>query len=826
MLRRHYAGMFFLSLATLLLELSLTRVISVANWYHFGFLVISTALLGFGAAGVTLALWPGLRDRARLDDSLAWISLSFGAVALVGFWLMQRIPFQPFYMLLDRTQVLYTMLYYLVLAAPFFCAGLGISLLLSRGSGEVNRLYAADLLGAGLGCAAIRLVMPALGGSGSVAFAGALGVLAALTFKAFRPSMVTATGSGLAAALLVLAFVGDRALPIAVFQEKHHPLQPVGQEPLISRWNTFSKIDVYEYPGQPERGWPDPGFSVIIDAGASGTAIPDLSAGVRNYLAQSPGYRPAGLAYIGKSRPKVLIIGSGAGREVLEGLYYQASSITAVEINPIINDIVSKDMAKQWGGLFQQPEVHLVTEDGRSFVRRSKETFDAIISIQTMSDAALASGAASFGETYVLTQEAFDDYWNHLTPTGTLLITRPTYQIPKLFATTRRLFESRGLGSPAEHMFAFRGTAAPFGHRQFLTGFLLQKSPLRREQVDTMAARLGVGRDEVWSDTGKPEVYYSPFGAPENDFQRTLVDLVTAPDLDRALAQSTELIYPATDDQPFFNRRVRWSSLGKQAIWTVLGAGTQGNIEAQPVAEVTLLMLLFQTLIVALVMIVLPLFRLGRDRRVERGGRLSFLTYFAGLGLGFILIEIVMLQRFALFLGQPVYTLSVVLAGLLVSTGIGSYLANRNRMLNRGALPRALIAVLAGIVFTLVATPAVLSATLGLALPFRVAIAILLITPMGILLGVPFPSGLRLFAKEGSVLVTWAWAINGFFTVVGSVLAMILGMTLGFRMVLLVASACYLAALIATRALTTQRVLVGRTADPPASIRAPGLADA
>ena len=154
---QQYTGIFLLSLATLLLELALTRVLSVANWYHFGFLVVSTALLGFGSSGVTLSLWTKLREETPLDHALGSLSLLFGFVSLVSFLLMQRIPFQPFRVLVDRWQLVYMLLYYLVLAAPFFCSGLAISLLLSRGGREVNRLYAADLLGAGLGvCGRLR----------------------------------------------------------------------------------------------------------------------------------------------------------------------------------------------------------------------------------------------------------------------------------------------------------------------------------------------------------------------------------------------------------------------------------------------------------------------------------------------------------------------------------------------------------------------------------------------------------------------------------------------------------------------------------------------
>jgi spermidine synthase len=743
------------------------------------------------------------------------LALLFGFVSIGSFWLMQRIPFNPFRLLLDRSQLAYTLLYYLILAAPFFCSGLAISLLLTRGDREVNRLYAADLLGAGLGCAAICIVMPVFGGSGTVVVTAMFGVLAALVFNSFRPSKLTWFGGVAAVGMLVLAFVAERALPVSVAPEKHHPLQPAGQLPLYSKWNSFSRIDVYNEPAAPKEGRPGPGFSIIIDAGAAGTAIPDLTSGTRYYLAHTAEYQPAGLAYIGREHPKVLIIGSGAGREVLEALYFGASSITAVEINPIINDIVTKRMGEHWGGLFEQPEVRLATEDGRSFVRRSKEKYDAIIAVNTMSDAALTSGALGLSDSYVMTREAFEDYWNHLTPNGRLVVTG--YQIPKLLATTREVFDRLGLGSPADHVFAFRGKVAPYGHTQFVRGLVLQKSPLQPEEVDIMADRLGIGRHEQGDDTGQPAIYYSPFESPRSRYQTLLADLLRSPDLEGIYASTTASIQPATDDQPFFNQNVRWSSLRPGVFRSVLGAGQKGDPDAEPVAAVTLVVLLIQAIVVAGVMILLPLVRFHRQG-LRVSGRWAYLTYFAGLGLGFILIEIVLLQRLSLFLGQPIYTFSVVLASLLISTGVGSHLANRIENVSHDTLSWFLLSVVGAILLTLFLTPAVLSLTLGFALPLRVASAVLLVVPLGVLLGVPFATGLRVLGKEASCLVPWAWAVNGFFTVIGSVGAMILGMALGFTVVLIIAAACYGVAFIAIRTNPAPGIALGlvRAGDPAA----------
>jgi hypothetical protein len=208
-------------------------------------------------------------------------------------------------------------------------------------------------------------------------------------------------------------------------------------------------------------------------------------------------------------------------------------------------------------------------------------------------------------------------------------------------------------------------------------------------------------------------------------------------------------------------------------------------------------------------MILLPLFRFQRQGLRARV-RWTFLTYFACLGLGFILIEMVLLQRLSLFLGQPIYTFSVVLASLLVFTGFGSYLAGRIENVSYRTLSWCLLAVIGGILFTLLVTRPVLTLTLGLALPWRVVVAVLLVAPLGVLLGVPFPTGLRVVGEEASLLVPWAWAVNAFFTVIGSVAAVILGMTFGFTAVLIIAAACYTVAWIMIQATAAPRIVADR----------------
>ncbi len=792
----HFAGIALLSFATLLLELSLTRVLSVASWYHFGFLVISTALLGFGVSGVVLSLWKNLRDSVPLDRALSVISLIFGLVTLVSFLLMQRIPFQPFELLNDHKQFIYMLLYYVMLAGPFFCSGLAISLLLTRGGHAVNGLYAADMVGGGIACVAVCLTMPMFGGSGSIVVAALFGTLAALTFNSFRLSKLTLIGGITAGGMLVLAFYAEHALPIVVNPGKRlHPLFPQQASPIYTKWNSFSKIDVYPAPKlDPNR--PAPGFySIIIDGGTAGTGMVDLSMGVRTYLA-NPNYHPAGVAYAGKSKPRVLIIGSGAGREVLEALYYGASSVTAVEVNPITTDIVTRRFRDHWGGLFEQPEIHLVTDEGRSFVRRSNELYDVIISVDTFSGTALSSGALTLSESYMLTREAFEDYWKHLTPNGVLLVTG--YDTTKLVSTARAMSDKLGVSDPANHMFVYVGLGAAFGQQNLNSGFILQKSPFTPEEVAEMARRAGIVGGNHLQDQRQPTILYSPFAEPHDPLQTFLADLAKSPNPEKIYAQADTYLYPATDDKPFFHQTRRWGlhSLGFRRYFG-------GGFSAAHNAQVTLIVLLIQSLFVAGALILLPMLRFNRTA-LRATGCGTLLAYFASLGLGYVFIEIIFLQRFQLFLGPPIYTFSVVLAGLLTFTGLGSFASNRFQSASHRLLSWLLLAVVGTITLEILVMPIVFNWALGFPLAWRVAVSIALLAPVGLLLGMPFPIGLRLLGGEDSLLVPWAWAINAFFTVIGSVSAMILGMILGFTAVEMIAAACYATALVAIAIRTVQ----------------------
>ena len=810
---RHYAGIFLLSMATLLLELSLTRVLSVAMFYHFGFLVISTALLGFGVSGVVLALWSELREQIPLDRALAWVATLFGVLTLACFWLMERIPFDPFALFSDRRQWLFISLYYIVLATPFFCSGLALGLLFTRGTQRINYLYAFDLFGAGVGCGALALLMPSFGGSGSVAIAAALGIMAAVFFGIEGTRKGSISRIVLSGGTVVLAFYANGLLPITITPGKIL----LTSKPLFTAWNTFSRIDVFETPAKAEQHIPVI-RRIVYDSGTAVTSMHDMSIGVREYLNQhkeDADYR-TGIAYVGKQKPKVLIIGSGGGAQVLDALHFGAAEITAVEVNPIINDVVQQRMADFWGGLFSQPEVRLVTDEGRSFVRRSQEHFDAIISVHTISNAALASGALALSENYVLTREAFEDYLDHLSPDGTIYFTRPEPQIARLFATAREALANRGVQDFSSHFYAFRippddAERKRFGSNRpsFRAGILVKKSPFTPDEVGQVEALLGVAHQ--WNETpvDAAEMLYSPFKLGGNSLYKTLL---TASDLPALYRSEGQQLMPATDDRPFFNHQTRWSSINRGMVRELFTERLFGGLALgdRPIAEVCLLVLLTQTIVISTLLILLPLARFSHEGlKVQNSAGL--LLYFAALGFGFISIEMVLLSQFTLFLGEPVYTFAVVLASLLVFSGVGAGLSGLFRSEPQRVLPRMLPLLMVVLLLTTLLIPGLFRLALGLSLPFRIIIGIAALAPVGVLLGMPFPTALRMVSEQSSSLIPWCWGVNGFFTVIGTISAQILAMTFGFRFVLLCGTICYAGAWLVIRKMTQAEALASRS---------------
>jgi hypothetical protein len=767
------AGIAAISAALLMTELALTRIFSVTMYYHFAFLAISIALFGLSASGVTVFVMrrrlagTGTRElltAAALVHCLATVvSLSFLVRIRVG------LNYSP-------ENLALMLAIYVLSALPFFTGGAIISLAFARASERINVLYAADLLGAAAGCLALIPLLNALGAPAVVLTAAGLSIVAAVCFApvSWRPRVVVA-GVLLFAFPAAAQVVG--AAPFEVSDTKGHQ----GDRVLFSKWNSFSRVAVYD---RAHGDWSlSPRFTgsrgeslfMDIDSAAStpilkGTGKLDDAAYLR--------YELTALAYHLVERPggfTALVIGPGGGRDLLSALVFGARHVDGVEINPIIaRDVMLADFREYSGGIYAHPNVAAHIDDGRSFIRRSSAKYDVIQASLVDTWAATAAGAYTLTENSLYTSEAFGEYLDHLDEDGYLTISRWVFDGLRLVSLAQAACEARGLDA-AQHLAIVR--------LDRVATFLLKKTPFTSDDVQRLQT---IASDLGFSILYAPGLEPSPIGDEPVEMVRSGTSaadyrrLILAEDRERFLETYPLDVSATTDDRPFFFHTTRLANQFDVAFGRsmLFGNGLSALLTLMGISAV--LVLLF---------IVGPL--LASGERPAPGWE-GWLTYFAALGAGFMLLEVALLQRFVLLLGHPVYSLTVTLFSLLLGTGLGSLISRRiepGRV--KAVTGRALLAVLA----IAAVSPFVLSPIIDAAIPWplsvRIALATATLIPLGLLLGMPLPGGMRLLAAGRADLVPWGWGINGAFSVVGATLAVFIAMNWGFSATLLIGALIY-----------------------------------
>jgi predicted membrane-bound spermidine synthase len=760
---RRFAGVFLVSLATLVLELTLTRLFSATMFYHFAFLAISLALFGSGASGVFVYLLRPRLDGERAATLMATGCALFAGSTVVALLVVLGHPLSPTNPGLGTLASLAWI--YGASALPFFFSGCVITLAITAWAGQINRLYLFDLAGAAAGCLLLVPTLAALGAIDSVLLVAGLAAFAGFLLSG-RRSLLAATA--LAAALLAW----NQLRPVITLREA----KGLSEAPVVfSRWNSFSRVTVTRT-ADPDR------LLLFIDADAATIIHKDASDlerhGAERDRIESLGYQLGG-------RGKVLIIGPGAGVDVIVARLHGARDVTAVEVNPLVaRDVMSSEPFRSFSGrLYEQPGVRLVVDEGRSFLRRSSERYDLIVGTMVDTWAATAAGAFALTENNLYTVEAFQDYLARLAPGGILSITRwhqsPPDQLLRLVSLGRVALAARGVTDARNHFLIVRGPSE--GQPLTTATVLLKPQPFTDEEVsraEAYARRLGL------------ELLYSPRTRPANDLSR----LVQAADPEAFWNAFASDVSPPTDNRPFFFQSARPGQVLSRR-WA------RGEWRRTNLGMIVLFGLVGISFAVVVLFILGPLL-LVRHRLAATRGRLPFLLYFAALGTGFIVVEVVLIQKCVLFLGHPAYALTVVLFALLLWSALGSWLAGRfaDAGLPR-ALRRVLLAVAGLVVLQVVTLSPIFYGLVHLEAPWRILITAVVLGPLGLALGMPMPTGIRLLAARAPELVPWAWGVNGAASVLGSVGAVAFAMRWGFDQALLTAAALYLVAmLLAARA--------------------------
>lgn len=782
--RRQLVGVSLTSLSALTLEVVLTRIFSVTMWYHFAFLSISMALMGSAVAGIVLYFFPHL---TRPGQAQRWIGRGTLALALavpITFVLYLQIPFN---LTLARTsfslqQVAGLALIYLDLTIPFFLSGLILSLSMSAWSQQVGQVYWADLTGAALGCLVSILALEALGGAGAVL---AVGVLAALAGLAFTWSARRARLLALVVATALAGLAWGNACQgwISISVNKAG-----GPEPprVYERWNAHSRVTVYEIARYPFFWSVDPAHwdqvikegrflnhaLLLIDA-VAGTPIQEF----RDLLSEVEflRYDLSSFAYHLVEQPRTLVIGPGGGRDVLAALASGAPHVTAVEVNPAVVEAVRGPLADFAGHLYERPDVTLVVDDARGYIARSPERYDIIQASLIDTWAAGGSGAFALSENSLYTVEAFQTYYEHLTDRGLLTISR--WYLTERPAETMRLastamagWTNAGVADPRQHL-AIVARPNASGQSEGMATAIFKRTPFTPKEIETLQARAA-------------ELGFTVLYVPGLSPQEAVGKFIAAQDHAAWVAAYPLDISPAADDRPFFFNLVRFGDLLDPSL------NASGVYQTSLEAILILAAVMGIVAVMGVLFVLLPLWMGARRRGLARPPA-WLLGYFALLGVAFMLVEVPTIQRLTVYLGRPVYSLAVVLFSLLLFSGLGSLWIGRQPGESAPRAQALFWGLVAMVVLHAAAGDWVIQQTIGQPLGVRLALTTVRLAPLGFLMGMPFPSGIRWAGMHRPGSVPWLWGINGVTSVLGSALSITLAIHIGFRLTLLIAVALY-----------------------------------
>jgi hypothetical protein len=793
---KFYAGLFLITACTLMLQVLQTRILSVVAWYHLAFFAISMAMFGLTAGAVFVYLRRERFTGHTLSYDLSYFSAAFALTTFICLGVQMTLA--P--VVTWSVTVIWTWAQLATcMAVPFFFAGIVVSVALTRSSFPIGRVYGVDLLGAAAGCLGALFILNNTDGPSGIIWVGAVAAAGAWLFAGSRIGYEPARKPPLHALLSRRkAILGGLVAAAFANGVSGYGLQPLvakgifegGNSYIFREWNTFSRVAVAPtHVSQPQMWGPSPklgpdlvveqrGMNIDGDAGTTAFRFTGRLEDV-DFLK----YDVTNLAYFLPDRAYVAIIGIGGGRDLLSAAAFGYRDITGVELNPVFVKLLAREPGfADFTNFASLGGVHLVVDEGRSWFARTAQRFDIIQMSLIDTWAATGAGAFSLSENGLYTVEAWKIFLDSLTDRGLYTVSRwyhpddPSETARLLSLAVAALLE-RHVAEPRRHIV--------LATQDKIATLLVAREPFAQSDLRVL---------EGVAATYEHRLLVSPTAQPASPI---LERIVTARDRESLHGYTSGLTFdltPPTDDRPFFFNQV---PLDKpvQALKIAserLGEGARlgGVREGNLVATATLVMLFCVSLALVLTTIVVPLRPATSDvgRRLALGGTLYFLC----IGLGFMLVEIGLLQRTSVFLGHPVYSLSVLLFTLILSTGVGSLVSDKLQLKSRGRF--AVWAVLAaGYIMGLPLWFAnVFPAFESAALLVRVMLCVAIIAPAGILMGFAFPTGMRLISLVDRRPTPWFWGVNGAAGVLASIVAIVCNIAFGISVTLLVGGAFYL----------------------------------
>jgi hypothetical protein len=821
-----YPVIAIVSASGLILQISLTRVFAVGQWYHYAFLSVSLAFLGYGASGSLMTLWRERLGRVPLRETLSVAASASGLMAFLGYLAVNLIPFDPYRIVLEPVLLVYLAIQYVTLSVAFLLSGFVIGWSVSSMPERGGALYCASMVGSGIGALVSPWCLSIAGEQGAVLIVtimgGAAGMLAALGRFGGSQRMAAAEtaepeaaqpGTGrpkapgrrnelgralpllLSVAVLVsgIAFLVVRPAFLDIRLSEYKGLSQVMRFPDAqieyesvsshSRVTAVSTSLIHEAPGLSYlfAGRIPKQVGLFVD-GESVTPVTIAGASDSEFATRL-------LTAVGAvvARPtSALVVNPKGGMDLLTLRALAVTDVTALESDPLVAKAV-------WSVIEGTPAesvfagVDLHTTQPRSFLSRTDRRFDLVQISLSDSFSAVTAGMYSLHEDYLYTVEGIAACLDRLTDDGILQVTRwiqiPPSESVRLWSTVLEAVQSRG-GLDSWSLAAVR------------TWRMLTVLVKRGEFTPTEIARL----KQFTSENAFDLVYYKGMSRDEaNRYNRLsepiyhdLFARMLTNERDEILSGYEYDIRPSTDDRPFFFHFFRWAqvpamvaNIGRQ--WQPFGGG----------GFLVVLAYLLVAVVASLTFILLPLRALRQHALSQKWqGRWPSLAYFVLLGLAFQFVEVPLMQKFILFLDHPTQAFSIVLGGMLVFTGIGSSLSSRVRAGRSGLVVAA--AALVVIVYPRLLT-SLIQNFLDASITVRCAVSLACMAPLA-LMGMPFPLGIRSVSRSNLAAVPWAFAANGSAAVIASILSALVSLSLGFPAVLLAGGLAYaLAALLIYR---------------------------
>ncbi len=764
-------AIFFLTLSTILIEVLYTRVFSVIYYSSFGFLMISLALFGTGLSGVFMSI----KKIEKNENTLKYLKRTTIAMAVLlpaVFKITLTVKIDFLNLFNPLTNLIPLLINVIVLLIPFFLTGISLIMIFTLYSEEIGKLYFIDLVGAAMGGLLIIPMITLWGPSKIIILISFIFLILWAILSDFKKAKIFISFLVLFAILGSFFKFSEQVLEIVPKISKRDYRKDYKKKKIeYGKWSPINKIDISRFMKSRKIVWLNGGTQQSFLVKQNRNIIRKKKISPIMWMKEAIPYQ---LAHNKKS---ALIIGSAGGFEVLCALSNGFQDIVAVEMDPVICDIVKNKYKNYIGDLFHTRGVHLMNDEGRSVLKRLNKKYDVIHMVNSHNSDAILSGGLSIAETYIYTVESFKDYWNNLNEDGFVHIIHIFGE--RMFTTATQALKDLKVKDFEKKFLIVQPTKRGFTH------FFMKKGDIAKSDVD-LITKFIQKNNKTFVNT-KFEIVYSPDRKTDSIYYKLI-----SPTRQDIINNSSVNISPVYDNSPYFNQPNKIGQLTfKNNV--LRGDGRITVINNQAYSNSVYLSILIISIVLFILLIYLPLKLKSKNEKEKHPLKMIF--YFFFIGIAFIIVEIILIKIFQMYLGNPAYSISVIIFALLISSGIGSLSSKKIISLfkNNGILWMSVIVSVILVVYSFLLFQTVYT-LIHFKLMLRFVIATLLIAIIGIPMGVFFPTGLKYLGKTNKSLIGWAWGANAFATVLGSVLTLIVSINWNFSVAIWIAALFYLIA--------------------------------